>query len=104
MIIEMRTYKTKPGCRSQFLEIFRSHSIPAHEAIGMKILGPFLSVEDDDIFFFMRGFPDYETRDSMKEKFYQGKLWKEKLEKLLMPMLENYEAVVVEDPAGQVRW
>ena len=24
MIIEMRTYKTKPGKRSQFLEIFRS--------------------------------------------------------------------------------
>jgi hypothetical protein len=29
MIIEMRTYKTKPGRRSQFLEIFRSKSIPA---------------------------------------------------------------------------
>jgi hypothetical protein len=26
MIIEMRTYKTKPGYRAQFLEIFRSHS------------------------------------------------------------------------------
>ena len=26
MIIEMRTYKTKPGKRSQFLEIFRSKS------------------------------------------------------------------------------
>ena len=40
----------------------------------------------------------------MKEKFYQGKLWKEKLENLLMPMLEKYEAVVVEDPGGQVHW
>jgi hypothetical protein len=47
MIIEMRTYKTKPGKRSQFLEIFRSRSIPAHKEIGMKILGPFLSVETD---------------------------------------------------------
>jgi hypothetical protein len=30
MIIEMRTYKTKSGERAQFLEIFRSRSIPAH--------------------------------------------------------------------------
>jgi hypothetical protein len=104
VIIEMRTYKTKPGCRSKFLRIFRSDSIPAHAEIGMKILGPFLSVEDDDTFFFMRGFADASARDSMKEKFYQGKLWKEKLENLLMPMLEEYEAVVVEDPAGQVHW
>ena len=55
MIIEMRTYKTKPGKRSQFLEIFRSKSVPAHTAIGMKILGPFLSVEDPNTFFFMGG-------------------------------------------------
>ena len=48
MIIEMRTYKTKPGKRSQFLEIFRSKSIPAHTEIGMKILGPFLSIEDPE--------------------------------------------------------
>jgi hypothetical protein len=52
MIIEMRTYKTKPGMRAPFLEIFRSKSIPAHAEIGMKILGPFLSVEDPDTFFF----------------------------------------------------
>jgi hypothetical protein len=44
MIIEMRTYKTRPGKRSQFLEIFRSKSIPAHAEIGMKLLGPFLSI------------------------------------------------------------
>jgi heme-degrading monooxygenase HmoA len=50
-IIEMRTYKLKPGRRSEFLEIFRSKSIPAHAEIGMKILGPFLSVEDPDTFF-----------------------------------------------------
>jgi hypothetical protein len=56
MIIEMRTYKTKPGKRSQFLEIFRSKSVPAHQEIGMKILGPFLSVEDPDVFFLCADF------------------------------------------------
>jgi hypothetical protein len=104
MIIEMRTYKTKPGKRSQFLEIFRSKSVPAHQEIGMKILGPFLSVEDPDVFFFMRGFPDLASREPMKAKFYEGPLWKQELEKLLMPMLEKYEVVVVEDPDAQVRW
>jgi hypothetical protein len=32
----------------------------------MKILGPFLFVEDPDIFFFMRGFPDLSSREPMK--------------------------------------
>lgn len=36
--------------RSRFLEIFHSKSIPAHREIGMKILGPFHSIEDTDTF------------------------------------------------------
>jgi hypothetical protein len=104
MIIEMRTYKTKAGKRTEFLEIFRSKSVPAHAEIGMKILGPFLSVEDPDTFFFMRGFPDIASREPMKAKFYEGELWKGQLENVLLPMLDKYEVVVVEDAAGAIRW
>jgi len=104
MIIEMRTYKTKPGSRSRFLEIFRSKSVPAHARIGMKILGPFLSVEDPETFFFMRGFPDLASREPMKATFYEGELWKGELENILMPMLEKYEVVLVEDPDGLIHW
>ncbi len=104
MIIEMRTYKIKAGKRAEFLEIFRFKSIPAHSEIGMKILGPFLSVEDPDTFFFMRGFPDLPSREPMKAKFYEGELWKRELENLLMPMLEKYEVVLVDDPEGMIRW
>ena len=96
MIIEMRTYRIKPGRRSEFLEIFRTRSVPAHREIGMAIAGPFLSVEDPDTFFFMRGFPDLESREPMKAKFYEGELWKRELESVLMPMIDRYEVVVVE--------
>ena len=104
MVIEMRTYKLKPGCRERFLGVFRAKSMPAHAEIGMKILGPWLSLEDKDTFFFMRGFPDLESREPMKAKFYEGALWKKELENVLMPMIENYEVVLVEDPEGLIAW
>lgn len=104
MIVEMRTYKTKPGCRSRFLEIFKSKSIPAHAEIGMRILGPFLAVEDEDTFFFMRGFPDLASREPMKAAFYEGELWKNELESVLLPMLQQYDVVLVDDPQGLIRW
>jgi hypothetical protein len=104
MIIEMRTYRTKPGKRAEFLHIFRTRSVPAHDAIGMKILGPFLSLEDPDVFFFMRGFPDLASREPMKAKFYEGQLWKAELEHVLMPMLETYDVVLVDDPERLIRW
>src|SRR6202161_1196355 len=103
MIIEMRTYKTKAGRRSDFLEIFRAKSIPAHVEIGMKILGPFLSIEEPDTFFFMRGFPDLPSREPLKASFYEGELWKRELESVLMPMIDRYDVVLVEDPAHLIQ-
>ena len=104
MIVEMRTYKTKAGKRAEFLEIFRSRSAPAHAEIGMKILGPFPSLEDPETFFFMRAFPDLQSREPMKAQFYEGPLWKGELEGILLPMLEAYEVVVVDDPDGRIRF
>jgi hypothetical protein len=104
MIIEMPTYKTKAGMRSRLIETFRTKSVPAHAEIGMKILGPFLSVEDPDTFFFMRGLPDLASREAMKAKFYEGELSEREPENLLMPMWDKDDVVPVEDPEGLVRW
>jgi hypothetical protein len=104
VIIEMRTYKIKPGKRTEFLEIFESKSVPAHHAIGMKILGPFLSIEDPDTFFFMRAFPNLESREPMKAKFYEGELWKGELEQTLMPMIDKFDVVLVEADGGLGDW
>ncbi len=104
MIVEMRTYRLKSGMRTRFLETFRNKSIPEHLKLGMKISGPFLSIEDPDVFFFMRGFPDLASREPLRASFYQGELWKRELENTLMPMIDKYEVVVVEDPKNEVAW
>jgi NIPSNAP protein len=104
MIVEMRTYKLKPGTRERFLEIFRGKSVPEHLRLGMKISGPFLSVEEPNTFFFMRGFPDVASREPMKARFYEGDLWRCDLEGVLMPMIDKYEVVVVDDPENRIHW
>jgi hypothetical protein len=70
----------------------------------MKILGPFLSVEDADTFIFMRGFPDLASREPLKARFYQGELWKRELEQVMMPMIEKFDVVLVEDSENLVHW
>jgi NIPSNAP len=99
-IIEMRTYKTRPGKRGELLELFNARSLPAHREIGMRIIGPFLSIEDPDTFFFMRGFPDLASREPMKSRFYDGALWKDELEGVMMPLIDKWDVVLVEDTHG----
>jgi hypothetical protein len=104
MILEMRTYKIKPGQGVEFLATFESKVRPEHVCIGMKIVGPFLSVEDADTFFWMRAFPDLKSRGPLRDRFYEGKLWKEELEQKLMPLIEKYDVVVVEAKDGLGSW
>ena len=99
MIVEMRTYRTKPGMRDPFLRIFEEQSVPEHQRLGMAIADPFLDLEDPDTFFFMRGFPSMASREELKIQFYEGALWKDQLEKVVMPMLERYDVVLVDAPA-----
>jgi hypothetical protein len=40
----------------------------------------------------------------MKEKFYEGALWKNELEQKLMPMIEKYDVVLVDAKGGLRDW
>ena len=52
----------------------------------------------------MRAFPDLKSREKMRDEFYEGKLWKEELEHKLMPILEQYDVVVVDAKEGLGDW
>jgi len=52
----------------------------------------------------MRGFPDLASRKPMKVKFHEGAVWKKELENALLPMLEKYEVLLVEDSEDLIRW
>ncbi len=96
-VIEVRTYRAVPGARPTLVEALRTRSFPAHRELGMKVLGPFPSLEDDETFVWVRAFPDAASRSALKDAFYGGKLWVEELEPELMPLLAEYRAVVVDD-------
>jgi hypothetical protein len=96
-VVEIRIYKTKSGQRSSFLDILQKKGIAAHEALGIKIVGPFPVIEDDDTFCWMLIFPDEPARDLMKQQFYAGKTWNDELKVILRPMLESNEMISVRD-------
>src|SRR5260370_2904789 len=100
MIVEVRTYKIKPGRRDDFIRFFEARSVPARQAHGMKILGRLIDLETSDRFVFLRAFPSLEARDAMKTAFYEGDLWKNELEGIAMPMLDSYEVVLTETTPG----
>lgn len=102
MIIEVRTYKIKPGLRDRFIQLFESRAVPVQQSLGIKVLGPLLDVENPDVFVFLRAFPSMAERDRMKNLFYEGPIWKEELEAQAMPMVQSYSSVLTETSLGYV--
>ncbi len=102
MIVEVRSYRIKPGHREEFIKVFETRAIPALRSYGMKVIGPFLDVENPHKFVFLRSFPSLEERDRMKDAFYGGEIWKNELEAIAMPLLESYDVILCETSSGTV--
>ena len=102
MIVEVRSYRIKPGKRDEFIELFETRAVPAQRTYGINVIGPFLDVENPNKFVFLRSFPSLEERDRMKEAFYGSELWKNELEELAMPLLDSYDVILCETSPGCV--
>lgn len=102
MIVEVRSYRIKPGKRVEFIDLFEKRAIPALRSYGMMIIGPLLDVENPNKFVFLRSFPSLEAREQMRNDFYGGDLWKNELERLAMPMLDSYDVILCATSAGYV--
>src|SRR4026207_2074648 len=102
MIVEVRSYRIKPGKLDEFIRLFETRAVPAQRTSGMRSIGPFLDVENPNKFVFLRSFPSLEERDRIKDAFYGGELWKNELEKLAMPLLDSYDVILCETSPGCV--
>ncbi|HWP43110.1 MAG TPA: NIPSNAP family protein [Blastocatellia bacterium] len=102
MIVEVRSYRIKPGRRQEFIEFFETRAVPALRSYGMKVLGPLIDLENPNKFVWLRSFPSLEERDRMRDAFYGGELWKNELESIAMPMLESYDVILCETSPGYV--
>ena len=102
MIVEVRSYRIKPGRRAEFIRLFETRAVPALRAQGMKIIGPFIDVENPNKFVWLRSFPSLEERDRMKNAFYEGEFWKNELEAIAMPMIDSYDVILCETSSGYV--
>jgi hypothetical protein len=102
MIVEVRSYRIKPGRRAEFIQLFETRAIPALRSYGMKVLGPMLDIENPNKFVWLRSFPSLEERERMRDAFYGSELWKNELEEIAMSMLESYDVILCETSSGYV--
>ena len=94
-IVEIRMYKIKPGQRDRFIELFEQglgHQIEH----GLRVLGQFRSLEDDDTFVWVRAFKNQEERLRLSRDHYFSPHWLNSRRFDVAPLLVSAEVILVE--------
>lgn len=100
MIVELATYRVKPGRRAEFIHFFETKAIPVMRAHGIRILGPLADLENPNRFSWLRSFPSDEERIRRKKAFHDSAAWADELAPAVMPMLESWDFGICETSAG----
>jgi len=76
MIVEVRTYTLRPGVRDDFVRAFEEEAVPALKALGVRVIGSFVSVENENTFVWLRGFKNAKDREEKNRVFYSSEAWR----------------------------
>ncbi|WP_319022989.1 NIPSNAP family protein [Mesorhizobium sp. B2-8-5] len=74
-VVELRQYTLKPGQRDTLIALFDREFVETQEATGMTVIGQFRDLDRPDMFVWLRGFEDMETRKDALSAFYGGPVW-----------------------------
>jgi hypothetical protein len=91
-LLELRNYIIHPGMREPFIDYFEHQLIIPQVSMGGYPLGQYRVKNEDDHFFWIRGFTDMASRGKFLREFYLGPEWK-KHKGTANPMLANNDNV-----------
>lgn len=74
-IVELRQYTLHPQQRDALIDLFDREFVETQEVQGMRVIGQFRDMDQPDLFVWLRGFANMESRRAALEAFYGGPVW-----------------------------
>jgi hypothetical protein len=99
MILEIRTYRLRPGTRDEFVRLMRNESVPLLEEFGIQVVdcGPSLVAEDGhEEAYLIRAFPSLEAHRRQEDAFYSSDAWLDGPRAAVLAPIESYHTIVLE--------
>ncbi|MDG4883080.1 NIPSNAP family protein [Mesorhizobium sp. WSM4884] len=94
-VVELRQYTLKPGQRETLIALFDREFVETQEATGMTVIGQFRDLDRPDMFVWLRGFEDMETRKNALTAFYEGPVWAEHRDAANATMIDSDDVLLL---------
>jgi hypothetical protein len=96
-VLELRDYLINHGQRERFIDYFEANLIAPQRSLGAYVLGSYRVKNNEDNFFWMRGFESMKSRSAFLPAFYYGDFWKQH-KKIPNDLLANNDNVYLLRP------
>ncbi len=88
-LVEIRTYRLKPGCAQQFVDAF-AVALPLVSAIGMDVVAFGRSDHQDETFYLIRAYSHRRQLEAQQNAFYSSPAWRSGPRETLVACLDTY--------------
>lgn len=94
-VVEIRTYKLKPGSGAAFHRIVVEESLPMLERWGVEVVAFGPSLDDEDSYVLIRAYPSLEERQRSQDAFYGSDEWRNGPREAIVSRIESDFSVVL---------
>lgn len=99
MILEIRTYRLRPGTVDEFVRLMREEAAPLLARFGIRVVAAGASLVREDGHeeaYLIRAFPSLTVRDEQEAAFYGSEAWRDGPRAAILSCIESYHTVVLE--------
>jgi NIPSNAP len=94
-LVEIRSYRLKPGSGSKFHDLVVNHSMPLLREQGTEVVAFGQSVHDPDAYFLLRAYDSLDHRDLSQEAFYSSAAWKNGPRQSIIDLIDAHWDIVL---------
>jgi hypothetical protein len=106
MLLEIRTYRLKPGTGEEFVRLMRDSSVPLLARYGIRVVacGASQVAEDGhEEAYLIRAFESLDARLDQEEQFYGSDAWRNGPREAIVSRIDSYHTIVFEASEDAVR-
>jgi NIPSNAP len=106
VIIEIRTYRLRPGTRDDFVRIMATESLPLLRKHGITVVDSGASLVDEDGHeeaYLIRAFASLDAHRAQEEAFYSSDDWLHGPREAIVSRIESYHTIVIEGTEALTR-
>jgi hypothetical protein len=94
-VVEIRSYRLKPGSGRVFHRLVVEESMPMLERWGVDVIAFGPSLDDDDLYVLIRGYASIAELQQSQDAFYGSAEWRDGPREAIVSLIESDISVVI---------